>query len=318
MIHNLGVALFGIVMVGCSATVTPTPEPTAEPTTGEATDAPPLVIEGRGIEGLAEYGQAHLDEFGGLYVDPPGGQHAVMLFTANLAEHEQVVQSIYPNTSVREVEHSEAELTALLESIDHEALLADGIEMLSAGVDVIGNRVTLDAKSNDPTAELRLELAYGGLVAVTIHPFPGAWHHVAEGEGWRLIGAGLGTMEAYTVDAATNASAYRRLWRATGLEGGAPDVRLADEVVVAFGHGISLSCPEVRLDGAEIGGETVWSVTSDPLQPRYCTADLSGTHVFVVAVDRAALPDGGFTLWLNEYAADRGGDFSAPLEVELP
>jgi hypothetical protein len=30
------------------------------------------------------------------------------------------------------------------------------------------------------------------------------------------------------------------------------------------------------------------------------------------------VPDGGFTLWLNEYAANRSGEFSAPVEVALP
>jgi hypothetical protein len=289
--------------------------PVTTPPASIGSDLPPI---GTGIEGLHAYGQEHADEYGGLYVDPPGGQHVVILFTANLDEHARAVEAIHPGTTVRGVEHTEAELLAILEGIDHEALLADGIEMLSAGLDTINNRVFLEAKSNDPTAELRLELAFAGLVEVTIHAFPGDWENLAAGNGWRLLGAGLGTMEPYTVMAATDADAYAGLWASSGLDGPAPEVAPGDELVVAFGHGISLSCPEVRLDEVWIGDGLVWSVTSDPLDPRNCELDLSGTHVFVVALERSAVPADGFRLWLDEYSAGRNGGFSAPVDVELP
>ena len=67
---------------------------------------------------------------------------------------------------------------------------------------------------------------------------------------------------------------------------------------MSFGHGIGSSCPELRLDGVAIEGGVVFSQTSDPLVPRGCTADLAATAVFVVAVERSALPDDGFTLRL--------------------
>src|SRR5688500_15754571 len=143
-----------------------------------------------GIEELQAYGAAHADQFGGLYIDPPGGSHVVMLFTDDLEIHAPAVEAIKPGTTLRQVEHTEAELVALIESFDFEALKAEGVEMVSGGVDIIGNRVTLEAKSNDPTAELRLELAHGGLLDVTIFPVPGAWQNVAEGDGWRLIADG--------------------------------------------------------------------------------------------------------------------------------
>ncbi len=274
---------------------------------------------GDGIEGLQAYGAEHADQFGGMYIDPPGGSHVVMLFTDDLEIHAAAVEAIKPGTTLRQVEHTEAELVALIESFDFEALKAEGIEMISGGVDVIGNRVTLEAKSNDPTAELRLELAHGGLLDVTIFPVPGAWQNVAEGEGWRLLadGQAAGT-EGYVVRAATDAAGYADMWEAIGLGGDAPEVDLASEIVVSFGHGIGSSCPEVRLDDVVIERDVVFSVTSDPLEPRACTADLVGAAVFVVAIARDAV-EGGFTLWLNEQAAEQGNaGFSAPLEVELP
>jgi len=272
-----------------------------------------------GIEGLQAYGAEHVDQFGGLYIDPPGGSHVVMLFTDDLETHAPAVEAIKPGTTLRQVEHTEAELIAALEGFDFEALQADGIQMVSGGVDVIGNRVTLEAKSNDPTAELRLELAHGGLLDVTIFPVPGAWQNVAAGDGWRLVAEGRAPGdEGYVVRAATDAAEYAEMWEAIGLEGDPPEVDLAREVVVSFGHGIGSSCPEVRLDDVVIEGDVVFSVTSDPLEPRACTADLVGAAVFVVAIERDAV-EGGFTLWLNELAAEEGNaGFSAPVEVELP
>jgi hypothetical protein len=301
----------GLALSGCL--VGDAPPPSSSPPA--RSDAAPDVL-GRGIERLQAYGQDHLDEFGGLYVDPPGGQHVVMLFTENLDEHALAVETILPGTTLRQVEHTEAELTRLLESLDFDALASQGVELVTASVDVIGNRVTLEAKSNDITAEARLELAYGGLLDVTIFPVPGAWRNVAEGDGWRLLATGESRTDAYVVRAATDEAAYGRLWDAAGIGGDAPAVDLATEAVVSFAHGIGSGCPEVRLDGVHIADGIVWSITSDPLEPRGCTADLAGAAVFVVAIAHEAVPD-GFTLWLSEYAASRGGEFSAPVMVDI-
>lgn len=307
----VGIGLAGCVAPGIAS------RPAATPRVPDIQSDRPDIV-GTGIEGLQAYGQAHVDEFGGLYIDPPGGHHVVMLFTTNLEAHAEAIEAIQPGTTVRQVDHSEAELIALLESIDFEDLAADGVEMIGAGVDVINNRVTLDAKSNDPSAALRLEVAYGGLLDATIFPLPGEWTNVAADEGWRLIAAGQSATDAYTVRAATDEVGYAEMWKAIGLDGEAPVVDLASEVVVSFGHGVGSTCPEVRLDDVRIEAGVVLSVTSDPLEPRACTADLVGAAAFVVAIARDAVP-GGFTLWLNEFAADRAdGEFSAPVEVELP
>lgn len=302
-----------MVLAGCTGGGVPTSTP---PTSDAIPDVPPGLLGG-GIDGLQAYGLQHVDEFGGMYIDPPGGQHVIMLFTRNLDDHALAVAAIHPGTTLRQVEHTEAELRTLIAGLDFESLRAEGIEMLSASVDVIGNRATLDAKSNDITAEARLELAYGGLLEVTIFPVPGEWQNVADGDGWRLLAAGESRSEAYIVRAATDARGYVEMWDAIGLGGDAPVVDLATETVVSFGHGIGSGCREVRLDGVHIADDVVWSITSDPLAPRNCTADLAGAAVFVVAIAHDAVPD-GFTLWLNEYAASRGGEFSAPLEVDLP
>lgn len=306
-----------LALAGCAAGGAPSPSSSTLLTSHARSDAPPAVL-GRGIEGLQAYGQDHLNEFGGLYIDPPGSQHVVVLFTANLDDHARSVEAIHPGTTLRQVEHTEAELMALIQSLDLDSLRAEGVDMLSASVDVIGNRATLEAKSNDITAEARLELVYGGLLDVTIFPIPGEWQNAAEGDGWRLIAAGDSRNDAYVVRAATDEAGYDEMWEAIGLGGSPPAVDLATEAVVSFGHGIGSGCPEVRLDGVRISDNLVYSITSDPLEPRNCTADLVGAAVFVVAIAHGATPD-GFILWLNEYAASRdNAEFSASVEVELP
>ncbi|HYI65460.1 MAG TPA: hypothetical protein VEW95_00895 [Candidatus Limnocylindrales bacterium] len=303
-----------MVLAGCAGGGAPTSTPL---TSDAIPDVPPGLLGG-GIEGLQAYGVDHVDEFGGMYIDPPGGQHVVMLFTGNLDDHAVAVEAIHPGTTLRQVEHTEAELTALIEGIDFESLRAAGVEMLSASVDVIGNRVTLEATSNDTSAEARLELAYGGLLDVTLFPVPGEWHNVVDGDGWRLIAAGESRSDAYVVRAATDAAGYADMWEEIGIAGDPPVVDPANETVVSFGHGIGSGCTEVRLDGVHIADGVVFSITSDPLSPRVCTADLVGAAVFVVAVSRDATP-GGFTLWLNEHAASRAdAEISASVEVDLP
>ena len=83
-----------------------------------------------------------------------------MLFTANLETHHTAVNAILPGTRTRQVPHTETALIELLESFDFHALQAQGIEMVSASFDVIGNQVDLDVKTDDPTVELSLELAH--------------------------------------------------------------------------------------------------------------------------------------------------------------
>ena len=302
----LRVLFLTVIVSGCGPGSLP-----PDPVVGDG-PAEPLPERGT-IEDLQAYGADHADQFGGLYIDPPGGTSVVMLFTAEVEGHQAAVNAIVPGTRVRQVEHSEAALIALVESLDFEALQAEGIEMLSASVDIIDNRVDLELKSNDPTVELRMELAHGGLLDVTVHPLPGAWANVESGDGWRLLASGEASgTEAYVVRAATDSEAWDDMWAAIGLEGAAPAVDFADEVIVSFGHGIGSSCPEMRLDGVAIQDGVVFSETSDPLSPRACTADLAGAAMFLVVIERASLPADGFTLRL------RPDDIGDPIDVPLP
>lgn len=300
------------IQPGGSASESAVPEPSVSIRMGP--DGPELPDE---LAALQAYGAEHPDEFAGLYVDDQSRGSFVMLFTDHLDEHAGALAEIWPRVTVKGARFSEALLTEVLEGLDLQGMAGDGIEPLSAGLDTINNRVTLELKSDDAALEARLEERYGGMVDVTVYPLPGDWSNVAEGDGWRLLAAGRSEGDAYTVRAATDAAEWTEMWAAIGLDGEAPSVDIAEEIVVSFGHGIGSSCPELRLDAVEIAGEVVFSRTSDPLAPRGCTADLVGGAVFVVAIDRDALPDDGFTLQLG---AERvtGGGFPEVIDVPLP
>ena len=157
-----------------------------------------------------------------------------------------------------------------------------------------------------------------------VGPDPSAWRDRASGDGWHLVAKETvrGPDRAYVVHAATDVASYRELWRDIGLAGVRPDVDMDRNVVVSFAHGIGSSCPELRLDGVVVDGADVYSLASDPIldvhgSPRACTADLVGAVIFVAAIDREALPEDGFTLWLTD-SARRGQLNSEPLEVQLP
>lgn len=312
--------LLAMTVVGCAGTGPGASAQTASEAVPSVSirigpDGPELPEDA--VAALQAYGAEHADEFAGLYVDDQSQGSFVMLFTGHLEEHAAALTEIWPRVTVRGARFSEAALTAVLEGLDMQAMAQDGIEPLSAGLDTMNNRVTLDLKSDDPTLEAQLELRYGGMVEVTVYPLPpDDWSNATQGEGWRLLSAGEARDEAYTVRAATDEAAWDEMWAAIGLDGDAPSVNLDDEVVVSFGHGIGSSCPELRLDAVEVGS-LVFSRTSDPLAPRNCTDDLAGAAVFVVAIERDALPDDGFTLQLGQERTT-GGGFTEVIDVPLP
>ncbi|HUG47128.1 MAG TPA: hypothetical protein VMP67_01825, partial [Candidatus Limnocylindria bacterium] len=253
---------------------------------------------------LIMYGAREHEQFGGLWVNDAGFD-VVMLFTADLDRHRQAVAALAPQmrVDIRPARFSEAELRALQRDLIEDLLAIQGMEFLSLGLDTINNVLHLEAKSNDPTLAEHLEAQYGGRLTATIHPLPGAWANVGAGDGWRLLADGRTSgAEAYRVRAATDAGEWEQMWADLDPVNPAPAADLETEIVVSFGHGVGSSCPELRLDDVVIDQRAaiVHSLVSDPLEPRGCTADLAGAVYFVVALERAALPESPFTLQLAQ------------------
>lgn len=267
-------------------------------------------FDGQGrLDGLIAYGAENADTFGGLYIDQAAGGVVVLLFTDDLERHANAVAGLAPpglRVQLKSARYSEAELVEIVEGIDFGALRAEGYEVNSAGVDTIANVVRIEAKSNLPNARARLEERFGGKVVADIYPLPGPWQNREAGDGWRLLAAGRTDGHAYTVRVATDESSWAALWDELALDDEPPAVDFASELVALFGHGIGSSCPEVRLDDVvlDTGASVVYSVTSDPLAPRACTADLVGAAVFVVALSRDAVPASPFVVQLRDRVLD--------------
>ena len=112
---------------------------------------------------------------------------------------------------------------------------------------------------------------------------------------------------------------WQELWHHLDPINPLPEVDLGSEIVASFGHGIGSSCPEMRLDAVVIdpARELVYSQASDPLGPRACTADLAGAAFFVVALERAALPESPFAVQVQERVVCGGCDGTERVIVDL-
>jgi hypothetical protein len=150
---------------------------------------------------------------------------------------------------------------------------------------------------------------------------PGPWENVASGSGWRLVAHGqTDVVNAYSVRAGWDATSWVKLWTAAKLGEPSPDVDLSQELVVSFGEGLGSNCREIRLDAVaiDLSARLVYPNASDPLAPRACLMDLSAAHVFVIAVDRSALPDSPFTVQLQPPGPCDACASQAKVTVNLP
>jgi hypothetical protein len=247
-----------------------------------------------------------------------------MLFTADLERHRAALEALPGDFrfEVRPARWTEVELKALQMNIVDEMRSVQGVEFMSASLDTIGNVVTVEFKTNDPSLGARLEAEHPGMLVATSYPLPGPWQNKAAGDGWRLMAAGQARTEGYRVRAATTEAEWLAMWEELDPVNPAPELNISEEIAVSFGHGIGSSCPEMRLDDVVIDHHTqlVFSIASDPLQPRACTADLAGGAFFVVALARAALPDSPFTVSLTQDPVCGGGGdcpFDGEIKVDL-
>ena len=254
---------------------------------------------------IQRYGDAHADEFAGLYFDNEHGGRLVARFTSCVDMHQAALDALLgprDEVTVLDAVFTEAILRDIVESIPYEQLEADGIVFVSAGVGVIDNNVEIIAKSDDPDARGTLEaLGPPGAIVVDLYPADKPWTQPTEGPGWRLLGGGFDTDLPYTVAVAVDRPHLAVEWQRYGLPGDPPAWDPSREIVIILSDGIGSSCTELRLDAVvmDIGSGVVHGEFSDPFQPRGCTADLAGGKTFVVAVEKDRLPPSPFTLRIH-------------------
>jgi hypothetical protein len=119
------------------------------------------------------------------------------------------------------------------------------------------------------------------------------------GDGWRLLVDELGG-DTYRTGIAADDEGYERLWDEIGLPLPRPAVDLDSEVVIWFGAVFSGSCPDIRLDDVVVDGaeRLVHARIVHVDRAEACTDD-ANPRAFVVAVERARLPEAPFAIQLR-------------------
>jgi hypothetical protein len=253
---------------------------------------------------VQRYGSSHPDEFAGLYFDREHGRGLVARFTSCVEAHQGALEALLGpgQVLVLDAVFTEKALQDIVDSIGQAQLAESGIELVSAGVDVINNNVEIVAKSDARDARQTLEsLGPPGAVAVDLHPADKPWTQPADGPGWRFLGV-FDTQLPYTVALAVDDGQLATEWQRYALPDAPPAWDPSGEVVIFLSVGRGSSCPELRLDAVvfETDPGLVYGEFSDPFQPRGCTADLVGGKTFVVAVERDQLPPSPFRLQIRK------------------
>jgi hypothetical protein len=128
---------------------------------------------------------------------------------------------------------------------------------------------------------------------------PAAGPQQPGGDGWRLLVDELGG-DTYRTGIAADEEGYERLWEEIGLTIPRPVVDFDTEVAIWFGAVFSSSCPDIRLDGVAVDEDArlVHAQIVDVDRAEACTDD-ANPRAFVVAVERARLPEAPFAIQLR-------------------
>jgi hypothetical protein len=209
----------------------------------------------------------------------------------------------FPDVAVVAVEvpWTMAELEALQQRVITD--FRPGGPLVSSGIQPQHGVVTIGVTVLFPEVVAEVESKFGGqrvcIEGADPADVPPDGAQPQAGEGWRLLTDQDETGEPYRTGIAADTDAYAALWAEVGLKGDPPPVNFETEVVVWFGAVHGSSCPRLRLDDVVVNVErallhsviTRWEFGA-------CTADAIG-HAYVVAVERAMLAPGGFTIQLQ-------------------
>jgi hypothetical protein len=222
-------------------------------------------------------------------------------FRSDTAQRQTELEAEFPGVGVVavQIEHGQDELEQLLREV-FAVMQANGMDR-NGGVSVPSGQVSvfvgvLDEATLEPFAEFAgRPVCFEGVDpadAVIDGPQP------TSGEGWRLLAVER-TGESYRTGVATTEDQYAALWEQSGVTAAPPPVDFGDEIVIWFGAVYGSGC-EIRmddviidLDRAIVHGEFVI-----PGNPGACNDD-ANPEAYLVAVDRARLPEGPFAIQLH-------------------
>lgn len=222
-------------------------------------------------------------------------------FRSDAAERQTELEAEFPGVGVVavQVEHGQDELVELQREV-FAVMQANGMDP-NGSVRVPSGQVSayvgvLDETTLEPLAEFAgRPLCFKGVDlsdAVIDGPQP------RSGDSWRLLAVER-TGDSYRTGAATTEDQYAALWAQSGVTAAPPPVDFDNNIVIWFGAVYGSGC-EIRmddviiyLDRAIVHGEFVV-----PGNPGSCNSD-ANPEAYLVAVDRARLPQGPFAIQLG-------------------
>jgi len=117
---------------------------------------------------------------------------------------------------------------------------------------------------------------------------------------WELLGQAVGVAEPATIEVALDDEALAELWNARFPDGPIPSTAIVDPVYVLFNLLVQSSCPDATIDAIQADRAARLVFGQFTRQPgRANCGDIAGDHTFVVAISRAALPEGHVTFRLE-------------------
>jgi hypothetical protein len=269
----------------------------AELPAGHLRDTPIYVANEQPIDDLRAWASTH-PGFEELWIDRDHLGWVVLAFSqdADTRQHELTERFPEVGAVVLPVDWTTRDLGELQRQVSDELGHSTGIDVRT-GVVQIDVPVLTDEVHRGVVARFAGErVCVSGRDPDTEPP---AGPQQTAGDGWRLLVDELGG-DTYRTGIAADDEGYERLWDEVGLPLPLPAVDFATEVVIWFGAVFSSSCPDIRLDDVIVDGaeRLVHAQIVDVERAEACTAD-ANPRAFVVAVERAGLPEAPFAIQLR-------------------
>lgn len=243
-----------------------------------------------------------------LWIDRDNNGWIVVGFTSDATQRQAELESEFPGVGVAaaELEFGRAELDLVRDEV-FATMTANGIPV-QGGASVPSGEVSvfvgvLDEATLEPFVEFADDpVCFEGVEpedAVIDGPQP------SDGEGWRLLAVER-TGDSFRTGVATDREQYAALWDLSGVTTEQPMVDFNNEIVIWFGAVYGSGC-EIRMDDVvfDLERSIVHGEFVIPGNPGACNGD-ANPEAYVVAVERASLPVGGFSVQLSASGPPRG------------
>jgi len=143
---------------------------------------------------------------------------------------------------------------------------------------------------------------------------------LTHGRDWELLADQVSGGDPATIEVVTNQEEFVALWLQRYPTRAGPEISINDPIFVFFNILVDAGCPEATIDAIMFDQtqRLVYGEFTRPPRPLGC-GDVGGSHSFIVAINRGALPRGRLMLRLErefELCAECGRE-REQVEVDL-